>query len=121
MKNMIFIYTSIIILILSSCVHQEKPQPVIPEDKLVHILKDIMIIEAGVNRAFDPKINKDSLASPYYQAVYKKYGVTFGQFNYSYKQYQKHPEYMDSLFVKVLDQLQIEQVQLEAKNRKLGK
>ena len=115
-----YIYMALIsFFFFISCVRKEKPEPVIPEKRLVNILKDLMIIEAGINRAFDPKLNKDSLATPYYLAVYQKHGVTFAQFMYSYKQYQKEPEFMDSLFVKVLEQLQIEQAEFEVKNKRI--
>jgi hypothetical protein len=115
MKTLFLIFLTICVY---ACTSQTKPQPIIPEKKLVGVLKDLMIVDAGINRSTDPKLNKDSLAAPYYQAVYKKHGVSYFEFYASLAQYYDHPTQMDSLFAKVLEQLQIEQAQYEARNKR---
>lgn len=115
MRAVILIFLTVL---MNACVPQPKPQPIIPEKKLVGILKDLMIVDAGINRTTDPKFNKDSLAAPYYQAVYKKYGVSYFEFYASLIQYQDNPTDMDSLYVKVLEQLQMEQAQFDARNKR---
>lgn len=115
MKTLFLIFLTIM---MYACTSQTKPKPIIPEKKLVGILKDLMIVDAGINRSTDPKFNKDSLAAPYYQAVYKKHGISYFEFYASLVQYQDHPTDMDSLFAKVLEQLQIEQAQYDAKNKR---
>ena len=152
--NLKFIYIcvfTILIIISQSCVKNEPPKTSIPQDKLVKILKDLMLIDAAVqiklqdkiaennkiaekeltspiinkqNNSYDVKakyleipFDKDSASAGLYRRVLDKHGVTPAQFEIAYRAYLAKPDFADTLYSKVLEQLSMEESQLKVNGR----
>lgn len=103
----VIVFLLLIATLWSSC-KQGQEEPPIPERTMQQILLDMHIAEAysmglgdSTNRF---KKNYDSLAV-FYKSVLKHYNISFEEFNKAMEWYEERPVLIDSLYGKVLNQL----------------
>lgn len=98
-----------VIFALNSCYNVNEsetttPEKIIPKEKLINILTDIQIIEAGFtinkNRVF-----AGELKPKYYQAVLDSNGITLQQLRENINYYQSTPKLMEEIYESVLANL----------------
>ena len=115
MKNLFVILLAIL---LTSCGEKllDKPEDLIPKDKMINILKDITILNSArstsVTVLHDYKIEPTTF-------VFSKYGVDSLQFVTSDKYYASLPNEYEAMYVEIEKQLDTEKVEMsEAKKIK---
>ena len=115
MKNL---FVLLLALLLTSCGEKllEKPEDLIPKDKMINILKDITILNSArstsVTVLHDYKIEPTTF-------VFSKYGVDSLQFVTSDKYYASLPNEYEAMYLEIEKQLDYEKEQMsEAKNIK---
>lgn len=108
----------VLMLLLFSCAEKliEKPDNVIPQDKMVLILKDLAIINAakGTNLG---KLRDNGVDPTTY--VFEKYEVDSAQFVDSDRYYASLPIVYESIYKEVEASLENQRVQLEADKREM--
>ncbi len=82
--------------------------PVIPEDTLILILKDMHIVQAGVDHTIDKPSERPEHYRQYNRLVLERHNVNPDRFFSSYKYYQENPALMDSIYVRVIEKLNME-------------
>ncbi len=84
----------------------EKEAP-IEFNKFKDILKDMHLIESGIqNMSVNPQ-EKDKKGKEYFQGILKKHQIDKNKFNESLEYYIKHPKMLDSMYVLMLTETQI--------------
>jgi hypothetical protein len=98
--------------LIFSCAQKliEKPQNLIPEDKMVSILKEMTVVNAA--RSTNLYILKENGVEPT-AYVFKKYDVDSIQFVESDRYYASLPSVYESIYVKVEALLEKEKEQVE--------
>lgn len=108
----------VVMLLLLSCAEKliEKPDNVIPQDKMVLILKDMAIINAakGTNLG---KLRDNGVDPTTY--VFEKYEVDSAQFVDSDRYYASLPIVYESIYKEVEASLENQRVQLEAEKKEM--
>ncbi len=108
----------VLMLLLFSCAEKliEKPDNVIPQDKMVLILKDMAIINAakGTNLG---KLKDNGVDPTTY--VFEKYEVDSAQFVDSDRYYASLPIVYESIYKEVEASLENQRVQLEADKKEM--
>ena len=100
-------------LLLLSLVYLSCQEPIelpMEEDKLVMVLRDIHIAEAGIAQLTGTK--KDTTAKVVYKQIYTMYGVEEATFDSTLAALKKDPERMKMIYEKVMEAL--EKLDLEA-------
>nr|WP_278251837.1 DUF4296 domain-containing protein [Sabulibacter ruber] len=104
-------------LALFSCTPEpEKPQDLIPEEKMTRIMLDIHLTEAAIGRTVR---NYDTSRVAYREAhklILKRHAVSDSAFKHSYDYYLSVPEKMDKLYEVVLDSLSAREAKLTPKS-----
>jgi hypothetical protein len=93
----------------------EKPDNLIPEDKMIEILYDFAILE-GVKS--DGTLNQNELNSD--EFIYKKYKVDSLQLAKSNEYYSSDVEQYSKMYQKVYDKIDLESKQAEDELKKKG-
>lgn len=78
---------------------------VIAKDTMVAIFTDMHLADAAVQV---DGLTNDSMQKTYrlyYQQIFNRYKINTQQFNYSLKYYTQHPEEMDAVYLKVIEEL----------------
>ena len=113
MKNLFVILFA---LLLTSCGEKllDKPEDLIPKDKMINILKDITILNSArstsVTVLHDYKIEPTTF-------VFSKYGVDSLQFVTSDKYYASLPNEYEAMYVEIEKQLDNEKEQMSEAKR----
>jgi len=105
-------------LLLSSCAEEliEKPDNLIPEDKMVSIIKDMAIVNAGKTTNLS-KLRENGVDPTTY--IFKKFEIDSTQFVDSDRYYASKPLRYENMYKKVVADLETQRLELEAakKNR----
>jgi hypothetical protein len=108
-----------ILLLLFSCApvteQQERPDSILPEEKMVNILSDMHLAEALVNATPHGGDTNTHRIIDYYGAIYTKYDVTKEVFQSSYDYYVYHPVLLDSVYSKIIIKLSDKETRLRGK------
>lgn len=115
MKNLFVIFLTIL---LTSCGEKllEKPEDLIPKDKMINILKDMTILNAA--RSSSVTVFHDYKIEPT-TFIFSKYGVDSLQFVTSDKYYASLPNEYEAMYAEIEKQLDNEKEQIsEAKKIK---
>ncbi|HFA50788.1 MAG TPA: DUF4296 domain-containing protein [Bacteroidetes bacterium] len=96
------LYLFYFILFFCSCQHEKKLP--LPEDKLVPVLMDIHIAEAGLTHLTGTV--KDSTAAKYYQQIYTMHGVEEAVVDSCLYYLKRHPARMKKVYDKVTKELE---------------
>ncbi len=113
MKNLFVILFAIL---LTSCGEKllDKPEDLIPKDKMINILRDITILNSA--RSTSVTILHDYKIEPT-TFVFSKYGVDSLQFVTSDKYYASLPNEYEAMYVEIEKQLDNEKEQLSEAKR----
>ena len=104
-KNWLKGAMAIVIVLFSSC-YQAIPveTPLLSEEELVPVLKDIHLAEAMLTEVMN-KQDKDSLARLYYAQIFALHKVDTAQFDQTMNAYMANPPALDSLYEAVIEAL----------------
>lgn len=99
-------------LMAVACSSNDSPKGILGSEKMVDILIDIHLAEAGVQ---DMRLDRDS-ATVFFAAqekyIFKKHNVTDSDFLRSYNFYIEHPAQLEDIYSAVIDTLSLRQVLL---------
>lgn len=100
---------AVLVAILFSSCYKPIPveEPVLSEDKIKIILKDIHVAEALLTEVSDRR-TKDSLARLYYKQIFYLHDVKQEEFDQSMNAWFTNPAGLDSLYQEVLKELETE-------------
>jgi len=103
-KHIILFFSAL--LFLFSCKWDKTPDGILPPDKMVDLLTAVHIVDGSIYN-IDPR--PDSLyirGKGKYIAVFKRFHTDSLQFNKSLKYYTFHPDQMETMYEKVVKNLQ---------------
>ena len=102
------IISFILSLILLSCGNPktEIPQDILSKNSFIGLLKDIHLSEAKfeLHKTKGMENAKNELANNY-NSIYKKYEITVDDFDKTLDYYAQHPEQLEKIYTRVLEQL----------------
>jgi hypothetical protein len=102
------IISFILSLILLSCGNPktEIPQDILSKNSFIGLLKDIHLAEAKfeLHKNKGMENAKNELAHNY-SSIYKKYEITVDDFDKTLDYYAQHPEQLEKIYTRVLEQL----------------
>lgn len=107
----------IMMLLIHGCGAEELPKALISEDDIIPVLKDLQIAYAGVDQTVRNPKHRPAKYQEMNELVLQKYEMDNGEFFDSYKWYQSHPEILDSIYQRVITELNIEIVPLQNKQK----
>ncbi len=103
------------VLLLSACFKSiQVDKPLISEQKLTEVLKDIHVAEALLTETNDRR-TKDSLARIYYAQIFRLHDISREDFDQSMNAYFTDPAALDSLYQKVILHLSQDKKELSKK------
>jgi hypothetical protein len=82
------------------------PSDIIPQEKMMNVLMDIHIAEAGIKS--DYSINQDSITQlgvNYYDFIFRKHQVSKEDFKKSFLYYSNHPELLEGIYQKMIEEM----------------
>lgn len=93
-------------LIITSCDQsKEAPEDLIPKEKMAHILKDMMLLEATYNTKLIRLENKDELMRSYSDEILQHYNVKEEVFDRSYDYYSSDSDEFEAVYELVFEEL----------------
>ena len=102
------ILSFILCLILIGCGNQQKetPQDILSENIFINLLKDIHLAEAKfeLHKTKGMENAKNELAHNY-STIYKTHEITPDDFDKTLDYYAQHPEKLEKIYTRVLEQL----------------
>lgn len=117
-----FSFALLFALLLTACGSESVPDGILLEEEMVPVLKDLQIAYAGVDQTVKNPRQRPMKYEEMNQIVLKKYKLSQTQFFDSYQWYQTRPELMDTIFQRVINQLNQElvEIQNQRSNRPAG-
>lgn len=114
LKNKICLLLLMSITIFSCSKKTEKiPADVLSQKKMIEVLTDIQIAEAGIQlRNSTPSDSVSSLAISEYKYVFEKNHITDSIFKKSFSYYTLHPDIMSDMYKEVITTLSKRQAEL---------
>jgi hypothetical protein len=91
----------------------EKPNNLVSPQKMEQMLRELHIVDALINQKSLAADSAKKLSTDYYDFIYRKYAVTAIDFNNSFQYYLHNPADMDSIYLKVLENLNMENLKLK--------
>jgi phage gp29-like protein len=91
----------------------EKPNNLVSPEKMQQMLSELHFVDALINQKNLAADSAKKLSSDYYDFIYRKYAVTANDFNNTFQYYLNNPADMDSIYVKVLENLNMEDLKLK--------
>ena len=94
--------TALVVLLASAC-YKPIPveKPILSEDKIKEVLKDVHVAEALLTETSDRR-KKDSLARIYYGQILRIHNISPEDFDQSMNAYFTNPGALDSLYQKII-------------------
>lgn len=84
---------------------QKKPEYLINEDKMVHIMVDMHLVESASNLKILEPDSGNSKYFEHYASIFTTYGIEKWQFDSSLFYYSTKTKQMDSIYNRVLENL----------------
>ncbi|SIP94462.1 DUF4296 domain-containing protein [Maribacter ulvicola] len=114
MKHLLFLVA--IFLLVSSCTEEliEKPDNLIPEDKMVLIIKEMAIVNAAKATNLG-KLRENGIEPTFF--IFKKFEIDSAQFVNSDRYYASKPLQYENMYKKVESDLEKQRLQLEAEKK----
>ena len=101
------------ILMMTSCWRDIPVEdPILSEEAMVPVLKDIHLAESLLAPITD-RLEKDSLARIYYTQIFRLHDVDEADFEQSMNAYYTNPGQIDTLYTKVINALAKENKEIE--------
>ncbi len=101
--------------VVVACTHRRQEpdhHEVLPDTTMVAVLTDIFLIEGVMIQLEYIRQKEPGSGVPYYEMVYRKYGITRNAFVRSLEWYMEEPERMDNIYDRVIQNLGKMQVEL---------
>lgn len=100
----------VLLLLLAGCNRQTRDYPsgaAIPDSTMVMVVADMFLIEGAMIQLeyLQDKTNETPL--PYYETVYKKYGITREQFLKTLPMYTGNARYSEKLYDRVIERINL--------------
>ncbi|MCB9235926.1 MAG: DUF4296 domain-containing protein [Bacteroidia bacterium] len=108
--------TFFLALALFAC-GEEKPDFLLPEDTMVMVLKDMHIAHAGVDLTVQKVKKRPAKYRDFNRLILDEHHVNRDTFWETYKYYQYHPLMMDSLYVRIIEELNVDLAPLQQRDR----
>lgn len=84
----------------------ERPDKLIPADKMAAILTEVHLAESQVSRLGLRSVDSSNVAYKHLErAIYKRFGVDTTTYNKSYVYYSSHPRAMETVYKQVTENL----------------
>jgi hypothetical protein len=112
-RNLLFLI-SILSLLAVSC---GPGQPKLEQKKMVSVLCDVMVMEAGHQVKYNYGILPDSIWVRDYSFICKKHGVKYDDFKAELSRLKAHPADFDVVMERVITQLQLAEMHARKGNR----
>ena len=114
MKHLFFLVVAM--LMLSSCVEElvEKPDNLIPEDKMVAVIKEMAIVNAAKATNLS-KLRENGVEPTSF--IFKKFEIDSAQFVDSDRYYASKPLRYENMYKKVESDLEDQRLKLETEKR----
>jgi len=112
-RNLLFLI-SILSLLAVSC---GPGQPKLEQKKMVSVLCDVMVMEAGHQVKYNYGILPDSIWVRDYSFICKKHGVKYDDFKAELLRLKAHPADFDVVMERVITQLQLAEMHARKGNR----
>jgi hypothetical protein len=122
-KRLIKLLPFIVIYLSLSCGNKSYvkiPEGVVPPDTMTLILSDIHILQASSQLGYSQNASDTSLQMAY-QSIWKKYHLTDSSYNQNMRFYCDHAKLLDSVYEKVLNNLNKQKAELMGEKRIPGK
>ena len=107
--------------VLSGCAEDDRPETVLTEEQMVPILKDMQIAYAGVDNTVRNPAHRADMYEEMNQLILLKHDMDKELFFDSYSWYEAHPVLLDTIFQRIITQLNIDIVPLQNKQQKRPK
>ena len=85
-------------------------KPALSESKMIPLMCDVMLLEAGNQIHYNYAVLPDSLWDSHYQFVCKKHGVPYADFKAELLRLKSQPEEFSLLMEKVITQMQMSEL-----------
>ncbi len=109
-----FIFTALCIFTLPACTN--KPDNVMSQDEMINFLTDLHKLDGALAIQAFKSDSVENLKIYYYNALFKKYGITKANFDSSLVWYVDNPKKFTNIYTRVLENLT--QFETDVKNRK---
>jgi hypothetical protein len=122
-KRLIKLLPFVIIYLLISCrgkSYVKIPQGIVTPDTMSVILSDIHILQASAQLGYSQSPNDTSLKMAY-ESIWKKHHLTDSSYNQSMRFYCDNAKLLDSVYEKVLNNLNRQKAELMGEKRIPGK
>jgi hypothetical protein len=111
MKRYIILF-SVIVFFISACSHSkdkpvsmDKPEGLIPQEKMIQILTDIHIAEALIVQVQGRGQDVNSATGHYYTTILKKHQITRTNFSQSIEYYSYNTKQISEIYTEVITNL----------------
>lgn len=85
----------------------ERPDKLIPADKMADILTEVHLAESRVSRLGLRSVDSSNVVYKHLEkGIYQKFGVDTAAYNRSYIYYSSHPREMEAVYKRVVENLQ---------------
>lgn len=106
----IFAIPVVVLLLLVGCNRQTRDYPsgaTIPDSTMVMVVADMFLIEGAMIQLEYLQDKTNETPVPYYEAVYKKYGITREQFLKTLPMYTGNARYAEKLYDRVIERINL--------------
>ncbi len=103
--RIVYSFILVILLVFACNPRQKSSENIIPKDKIVQILTDVMIAESAITIEQGNDIDTKVMTKYYYSGVFKKHNITQKQFEESMHYYSKNDKNFNEIFSHVIDSL----------------
>ncbi|MDI9866291.1 DUF4296 domain-containing protein [Flectobacillus sp. DC10W] len=108
----------LLIGLLSACSTSDKPDNLIPEDKMIRLLEEVHIAENQVNNLHMGSADSSLVVyKGLEKEIFKKYGVDTAIYRASFKYYVARPEQFKTMYTKVVKDLEVQNERYLKKQR----
>ena len=101
----IFLFFASLLFFVYQCKTDKHKIDIIPEQKMIQILTDVMIAESAINFEQGKQNEIANYSNYYYSVVFEKYKITKKQFEYNMEYYSKNNKNFNEMFLKVIANL----------------
>lgn len=107
----------IFLVIFSSCSPKadlsfDKPKNLLPEDSMVLVLKELMVLENHVQSTYPGNFMQNGMGKTGDELL-KKYHISFPRFTQSFRYYASDQDKMEQIYTTIQDSLKKELIQLQ--------
>lgn len=98
---------------LAACSDDERPAYLLPTEKIVPILKEMQIAYAGIDVTEQNEEARKKKYAEMNALILDRFGVNADTFYLSYEFYQNHPEILDTIYMRVIEELNLEMMPMQ--------